>query len=795
MLQALRGSRLFRDRSEVELEGLSGLVSERRLEAGEQLYHDGQEGKAFYMLLKGELRRQTGAQSRWVEGPDEQSVAPGQLIGVSVLRGGTHRATVWAVVPSILWVFGPELIEHPGMPEWLRRGLEEIIIKEQFSDQVLSWLRHARMFRGLPPRELERVMMSMVLEQHPAGARLMVQGERSAGMGLIVRGEARMVLNLAPGRRVEIAALTEGDLYGESGLLNEVSREVTVEAVTPLMSFVLRPEHVKGLVKEAPLLQQLLVDRLESLLGDGSSARRRQGVGVLVSGHMRGVGRSSLAIQLATELAANGNRVALVDAVAPWQAPSLARMLKLKGLSPLEANGDIVHPEIWLKPMGERQRLSLFELEMPRSANFGAVKSLLAELKSRFEFVVVDGPALSLAGVSSLTGSEGRPGLAEETEWVIQVTQRPREESPVFEGLSREVVRVVPERGSISLPYIGRDLHRMPWEPDVARRFHETGVPWVEHQPSARSSKVVRRLVRVLTQRQVGIALSGGGNWGFSHIGVLQVLEEHGIPIDMISGTSCGSFIGGLAATGLTGSEIEELLIRDIYPGFLKFVSPSLFMRDGGLIKADSFERFLRDVFKGRELTELSLPFWPNAMDAASGEEVVFRQGPVYQGVTAAAALPGLFAPYAYNGRVMLDGGLINNLPLGILYEMGCNVSIGVNCIPHLHPASLPEPPAALSQLLPARARGGYRSTNMVLGPLMMPVTAMSTLNMVMRGIQMLCHKVGEEAGRQADVYLQPEVGGAQWFEFHKVREMIEAGRRCAERHLPRLREACLGGV
>lgn len=806
MLESLKQTGLFRDRPDAELEALSSVVTQRRLNAGDTLFRVGQDGHTLFYLVEGRLRRIPGSQGRWTEGPQEQVILPNRLVGVGALNGGVYRATMVAETPCWLLEFDAKLLSrlsHP--PTWLMQLMEELEFKTRFSDQILGWLRHTGLFRGLPPRELEKVMIRMTLEHFQAGTVVTRQGERASGMGLIVRGEARMVLDLSRTRRVEIAALTEGDLYGESGLLEENPREVTVEALTPLSVLTLDRDDIAALSDEAPYLLQVLRSRLDP---DLTSKTGTMGPGVLLTGHARGLGRSSLAVQLAVSLEREGLSVALVDAVGPWQPFTLSRSLRLQGplqraASPAAARAGTSAASIerpggeplargeggWTaREAGTWRNIQLFELERPEGTHPEQVEQWLKGLKRRFGAVVVDGPSLHRSREAGIVG------LVEACEWVLQVTESPETEQLPEAALSRDVLRVLPERTVVKVPYLGRDIVRMPWEPEVARSFVETGAPWIETHSGSRASQTVRRLKRAVLQQQVGLALSGGGNWGFSHIGVLQILQENHIPVDMLSGTSCGSFIGGLFASGMSGLDIEKTLIKDVIPGFIRHVSPSLFMRDGGLIKSQSFEHFLRDLFKGLELTELQLPFWANAMDAASGEEVVFRSGPLYRGVTAATALPGLFAPYSHGGRVLLDGGLINNLPLGLLYEMGCNISIGVNCIPHLNPGSLPEPPASLSHLLPARTRTSLRRGTLVpplVGPLMAPLTAMSTLNMVMRGIQMLCHKVGEEAGRLADVYLQPDVGNAQWFEFHKVKDMISAGRVCAERQLDRLIDAC----
>lgn len=791
MLETLRRARVFRARDDSELEAIRELIHVRPLAQGETLFHSGDEGRAFWVLQSGLLRRTPGMQDRWTEGPGDRMLAPGALVGTSVLAGGTYRSTVVALERSTLLELGVDAWQHlPSRPAWLSAMLEELRFKSAFADQVLGWLRHTGLFKGLPPRELELVLLSMRLDHFSAGETVVRQGDPASSLGLIVRGEARMVLQVSPYRRVEIAALTEGDLYGESGLLDDASRETTLEATTPLAVLALERDAVLELASEAPYLLKTLLTRLGA--ASPGSAHEARGFAAVLVGQESGRGRSTLTLQLAASLAQEGKSVAVVDAVSPWQPFSLARMLRLPPRSEQSTSGDWSVRDAGRFAPGaglerELEPIQVYELSRPSPAPPDHLRHFIEELKQRFDAVLIEAPDLSRAGFPGLDG------LVEDAEWCLHVTERPLDEPLCESALRRELLRVVPERsGTISIPYIGRDIQAMPWDLEPARRFRETGIPWVLTHPRSRSASVVRRLKRALLRKQVGIALSGGANWGFSHVGVLQVLEQQNIPVDMVAGTSMGGIIGGLFAMGTSGKEIEEIFSRLIFPGFFKYIAPSFFIRDGGIIKGDTFGRLTQDLFKGRLLTELQRPFWPNAMDAASGEEVVFRQGPVYQGVTAAASLPGLFQPYESEGRMLLDGGFTNNLPLGILYELGCNISIGCNCVPHLVPESLSDPaPIARLKRAASRIKQQGGALHPLVGPAMAPVTAVSTMNMVMRGIQMFAHKSGEEAGRLADIYFSPEVGMAQWFEFHKVREMVEAGRRAADAQMPRVLEVC----
>ncbi len=215
---------------------------------------------------------------------------------------------------------------------------------------------------------------------------------------------------------------------------------------------------------------------------------------------------------------------------------------------------------------------------------------------------------------------------------------------------------------------------------------------------------------------KVGLALSGGGARGAAHVGVLRVIEELRIPVDYIAGTSMGSIIAGLYASGMTLDEIEHALktmdwehIFDDAPPreelsfrrkrdddfYLIKAKPGI--RDGelqfpaGLIQGQKFDLALREltlpVVAIEDFDQLSIPFRAVASDIGTGKEVVLRSGDLAQAMRASMAVPGAFAPALIDGRVLVDGGITNNLPVSVVRDMGADIVIAVDIsTPLAHP-------------------------------------------------------------------------------------------------------------
>ena len=174
---------------------------------------------------------------------------------------------------------------------------------------------------------------------------------------------------------------------------------------------------------------------------------------------------------------------------------------------------------------------------------------------------------------------------------------------------------------------------------------------------------------------KLALALGGGAARGWAHVGVIRALQAHGIEPDMVCGTSIGALVGAAYASGeLVRFEawIRRLSLLDI----ASFMDFSL---NGGLIKGEKLMAFFAKTFEDRPIEELSMPFGAVACDLHTGAEVWLREGSIAQAVRSSIALPGLLTPSHYAGRTLVDGGLVNPVPVSLARAMGADLVIAVD--------------------------------------------------------------------------------------------------------------------
>jgi NTE family protein len=173
----------------------------------------------------------------------------------------------------------------------------------------------------------------------------------------------------------------------------------------------------------------------------------------------------------------------------------------------------------------------------------------------------------------------------------------------------------------------------------------------------------------------IGLALSGGAARGMAHIAVLDVLEQEGVPIHAIAGTSVGSIIGALYCAGMPVSEIQQALLNAKWKDILKFTVPRR-----GLVSSEGIYRFMEDILPVKKFSALHLPFAAVATDLRTGDKVVITTGSVARAVQASCSLPVVFTPTEINKRTLVDGGVSSQIPVrAVREELGKNKVIAVN--------------------------------------------------------------------------------------------------------------------
>ncbi|MFH1995504.1 MAG: patatin-like phospholipase family protein [Candidatus Omnitrophota bacterium] len=269
----------------------------------------------------------------------------------------------------------------------------------------------------------------------------------------------------------------------------------------------------------------------------------------------------------------------------------------------------------------------------------------------------------------------------------------------------------------------------------------------------------IHHVAREVSGSLTGLALGSGAAMGLAHVGVLKVLEHENIRIDHLAGTSMGALIGALWVTGIPARDIEKIAskFKSAMSVFL-LLDPTLPIR--GLIKGNTVRKFLRLHLGDKTFYDTKIPLKIIACDIKRRREVVLESGSLVDAVMASIAIPGVFEPVLVDRTIQLvDGGIVNPLPVGTLTKAGLRRIIAVN--------TLPSP------------------DNIV----RMERKKLSIYDVIVNSFQAMEYSIAAHTSRHADVYLHPIPEFADWYEFHKAPLFIKEGVQHTRRALPLIKE------
>ena len=179
---------------------------------------------------------------------------------------------------------------------------------------------------------------------------------------------------------------------------------------------------------------------------------------------------------------------------------------------------------------------------------------------------------------------------------------------------------------------------------------------------------------------RIGLALGGGAARGLAHIGVLKVLEQADIPIDIIAGTSMGAFIGAMYAAGVPIDHMEKAALEIDWRSMARLLDPVL--PTSGLTDSKKLVSFIAELLPARDFEDLNRPLAITATDINTGEAVIIKQGDLLEALRAGLAFPGIFSPVRFGQRFLVDGGLCKPIPIDVARHLGADKVIGVCTIP-----------------------------------------------------------------------------------------------------------------
>ncbi len=660
------------------------------------------------------------------------SPGPGQLLGeIAQVNDSPAIAYVQASGDvEALWLSTENFRHLYRHRESFRRHIDDLVeIRGRWSE-LMELLTANPYLRTLGRDDVGRILSSCAVLRANRGEKVIRAGELGEDAFILVRGTLE-VLGPKQGAlpRQKVKSFQPGELVGEVALLMQTPRTADVVAGQAGDTELLR---IAGatfveIVNRNPMLRRQISQAVAAMgleLGPGTRPATEQSV-PYVCGAGAGLGATTLAYGLAGAL-----RDAVDVLVVDLDGEDSARRLGL-GVTDTTVAAIEVHeakvPEDWR-----------FRVIWPRRPGDGA--DLLDALRSDPSMAESNTFALFTGRLAS---AEARETFRRAND-VIVVRYGDQDMANVPLQSHHHLFQAMRLKPDVSLPIAtNRKTARMPDDlatPTAFWRQRDLAGISGESTPFGRASNRVARLLR---GSSVGVALGGGGAFGFAHVGLLRVMREAGIPVDFVSGTSFGALVGAQYVAG-DMEALDQLTSKG---------KQLLAITCGGLMFPQLCGKYIDRLNGKTKMSETEVPFYPVALNLITGREYVLPRGTLGDAVHSASCLPGMFPAWRLSaGTRLVDGGLINNVPVSTLFDVGSNI-----VPPNPEGASVPFGNRPLATKLP------------IFGML-------ERIDDLTRAVTSMMSQNGRDRAVQADFLFDLQLEGFEAHDFHKGAEISRLG-------------------
>ena len=600
-------------------------------------------------------------------------------------------------------------------------------IKDVAFEQVIELLRSTPLCKGLNDEELAVLAGKLRLRPFGANETLASSGDPVTEFWVVAEGEIDAFLTDVRGRESQLGVVRKGETIGEISIMENTLRPIRFTTRTQGALLTTSSDAFRVWLDRYPMLVKNLFSAL--------SLRFRQAVGIagrkLPSPRLGIVAPSPkgqlLVGRLVTRLLTVGERLQV------WSdnPPKLRKTGAWPDSLSLESSSATEHNWLESLPVEIDRRIMIWTPDAGETLG-------VAQLLECDEVLWFLEPSDAAATNPNLRlGPEKQSALSEKVR-IVWLLDSETPVSPVVSdwGCKKAAIKVPVETS-------GNDLSRL------------------ERQG-------LDRLFRALRGYTLGIALAGGGAKGMAHLGALRVLEEAGLSFDMMSGTSAGAMAGIVYAAGIPPEHSVECFQRDLTPSrwfrmLPKWYNWYLIMQ----FRRRAWDAMLRRYLQQWRLEQLMIPFYSVTVDLVQVRPVVRSKGDAVHAILESINLPVVSRPILRDGKVLVDGGILNNLPADVLVEKGADFVIGIDVSSRVRfefGGNLPETPTSE----------------------MNPPGAMDTL---MRIFEAQAHNIGNIRNRAVDFWITPDTSGFGMAEFYRTTEIAAAGEAAARQVLPELQK------
>jgi NTE family protein len=655
-------------------------------------------------------------------------------------------------------------------------------------------IRELAFFAGLSKKELAIINARSQVIEYRKGQIIYTEGSAPSAFYCIISGRVQIYTKDQSGNQLILEYLHRGKYFGIISLLTNEPHSVTSEAINDCSVLVIQKNDFDFLLQSIP---QLAIDLSRTLSRrlkrkDVHQKKIFESMVISVFSSYAQAGKTVYALNLALSLNRETRKsVIILDILSQGKIHTLPQKLGIQQppIFDLSTAADIhVLPKDFILKNSFGIELFCFYYEENNDSCLKRLIEILSILVNDYHYIVLDLPAAMDRSIVSMLNqsdlihilSSPDPGDLKSTNNLISRLKTDFNFDPAKIKTIINEYKLSNIGHSDQSEILGQDIFAT-----IPKIKFDDPARLIIDAPDCEYSKAIRRIARQLGDCLVGLVLGVGVGYGFCHVGVLKVIEEENIPIDIIVGSSIGSLIASLWAVGKSSSEILEIIREFKEPKHIWELIDITFPRLG-FIKGNKLYRFLKKHLGDKTFYDVRLPLKVIASDVHKKEPKILDKGPLVDAIMASCSMPGVFAPFKFKEEVLFDGGVTYPLPTEPLMQMGVKKIIAVNVTPSredilkqlkkLKSGVQPEPSGQIQKV---RRPGLFVRLKDFFN--------FNIVDIIFSSVEVLQSEVARKEGELADIVLHPDTTGLFWMELHKADEFAKRGEEEARKQLDKI--------
>jgi predicted acylesterase/phospholipase RssA/CRP-like cAMP-binding protein len=661
-------------------------------------------------------------------------------------------------------------------------------------------LRLCQLFKRLSHWELSSVSRLTRVTEFKKNEVVYRAGENPKLFYIVISGRFEAFLE-RDGKKEALAYLKQGAYFGEMSLLSDATHSSTVQALSDSLVLIISKHDFKKIVESNAAvsleISRVLSARVQAKNKGSSELPHllKSDVIAVYSAH-RTSDHTAFSVNLAASLHHETHQKTLLIDMSPsgqeiFDWLRIHKKADVSVFKQLEKNIDGILANHLIEHTSGIDVLNL-ATESAGSKAAELTTHLLNRLSVDFRFIVIDLPnkiddmvikVMSQADHLFFVTDNSMANVSEVQE-IIQELEKTVESSDDKTKIiiNESLLGFAPTQDMKEQLFGKKDCYFLP---SIPLKFleGETKSLIVLEQPDMHYSQLIRRVARKISKNLIGLALGSGAALGFAHIGILKVLEREKIPIDYIAGSSMGALIGAFYATGKKAAELEKIASKFNMVTMISRIDLSI-PPIRGFITGNRILGFLKRYLKDATFEDTRIPLLVVGTNLDNRSEVVISTGDILSALRASISIPGVFHPVKRYGDTLVDGGVINPLPVRTLTDIGVNKIIAVDVLPTTHDILTKR---RYSDELDRRMRAIIRRRNPLIQSLyhfrqfLRKLFVPNLVDIIVNSMQVMEHEIANSVASEADVLIRPNMPLLNWIDFHKSQEIIKCGEVAAD--------------